>query len=78
MSARDRILDACDLETFLVCDNLEEGKKLSRQLMGELGFSDIDIVSCELGGPGVRVRLRAYINRPGAAYSWQKAGGDER
>lgn len=75
MSAREKILDACDLETFLVCDSLEEGKRLGRALMGELGFSDIDIVSCELGGPGVRVRLRGYVNRPATAYSWQKTGG---
>ena len=76
MSARERILDACDLETFLVCRSLEEGKRLSRNLMAELGFSDIDIVSCEMGGPGVRVRLRGYVNRPATIYSWQKAGGD--
>lgn len=76
MSAREKILDACDLETFLVCGSLEEGKKLGRQLMGELGFSDVDIVSCEFGGPGARVRLRGYVNRPGANYSWQKTGGE--
>ncbi|MGE5579998.1 MAG: hypothetical protein ACM3WU_08135 [Bacillota bacterium] len=76
MSAREKILDACDLETFLVCDTLEEGKKLGRALMSELGFRDIDIVYCEMGGPGVRVRLRGYINRPATSYSWQKSGGE--
>jgi hypothetical protein len=76
MSARERILDACDLETFLVCKDMEEGKRLGRQLMGELGFSDVDIVSCEFGGPGVRVRLRGYVNRPGVRYSWLKTGGE--
>ena len=75
MSARERILDACDLETFLVCGSLEEGKQLSKKLMAELGFSDWDIVSCELGGPGVRVRLRGYVNRPATSYTWQKSGG---
>ncbi len=78
MSARERILDACDLETFLICSNLEEGKRLARHLMSELGFSDVDIVSCEMGGPGVRVRLRGYVNRPSTTYSWQKTGGDLR
>lgn len=76
MSARERILDACDLETFLICGSLEEGKRLGLKLMGELGFSDIDIVSCEMGGPGVRVRLRGYVNRPATTYSWQQPGGD--
>ncbi|MEX0974331.1 MAG: hypothetical protein WD024_03125 [Bacillota bacterium] len=76
MSARERILDACDLETFLVCGSLEEGKRLGRALMGELGFSDVDIVFCEMGGPGVRVRLRGYVNRPSTTYSWQSPGGD--
>lgn len=75
MTARDRILDACDLETFLVCHSLEEGRKIGLRLMQELGFRDIDIVSCEMGGPGVRVRLRGYMNRPSTAYSWQRAGG---
>ncbi len=75
MSARDRILDACDLETFLVCQNLEEGKRLGRKLMQELGFRDVDVVSCEMGGPGVRVRLRGYVNRPSTSYSWRKTGG---
>jgi hypothetical protein len=78
MSARERILDACDLETFLVCANIDEGKELGRKLMGELGFADVDIVSCEMGGPGVRVRLRGYVNRPATSYSWHKTGGDSR
>jgi hypothetical protein len=75
MSARDRILDACDLETFLVCGSAEEGEKLGRRLMKELGFRDVDVVSCEMGGPGARVRLRGYVNRPSTTYSWHKPGG---
>lgn len=78
MPARDRILDACDLETFLLCANVEEGRRLSRQLMQELGFRDVDVVSCEMGGPGARVRLRGYVNRPSARYTWRRAGGSPR
>lgn len=70
MSALRSILDSCDVETFLVCENLDEGKSLGLQLMAELGFKDIDVVSCEFGGPGVRIRLRGYANRPTGLYPW--------
>ena len=49
MSARDRILDGCDLETFIVCDAVEEGKSLGLRLMAELGSDDADVVFCERG-----------------------------
>lgn len=75
MQARERILDACDVETFFVCRDAEEGKLLGLLLMKEFGFSDADVVSCEMAGPGARLRLRGYVNRPGAAYSWQRQGG---
>lgn len=74
MTALQRVMDACDVETFLICSSADEGKKLGLQLMGELGFKDADIVSCEMSGPGARVRLRGYVNRPGSTYSWSKAG----
>lgn len=70
MAARDRILDGCDVETFLLCKDVEEGKKLGLRLMAELGFEDADIVFCEMGGPGVKVRLRGYVHRPAASYRW--------
>jgi hypothetical protein len=63
---------------LVICANIDEGKELGRKLMGELGFADVDIVSCEMGGPGVRVRLRGYVNRPATSYSWHKTGGDSR
>lgn len=74
MNALQRVLDACDVETFLLCDSAEEGRKLGLELMAELGFRDADVVFCEMGGPGARVRMRGYLNRPGSAYSWSKAG----
>jgi len=74
MTARQMILDVCDLETLLLCDSIEDGRRLGLELMAELGFSDADVVSCEMGGPGVRIRLRGYVNRPGDAYTWRKTG----
>ena len=37
MRAKERILDACDIEAFFLCDDIEEGKRLGMALMG-LGF----------------------------------------
>ncbi len=78
MNAFDSILDSLDVETFLVCESLDEGKSLGLRLMAELGFRDTDVVSCELGGPGVRIRLRGYANRPTGAYPWCQTGGELR
>ncbi|HAF66435.1 MAG: hypothetical protein WBL52_02960 [Bacillota bacterium] len=70
MSVKHRILDGCDVETFILCNDVEEGKTLGLRLMAELGFDDADVVSCEMGGPGVRIRLRGYVYRPSADYQW--------
>ncbi|MCR4430671.1 MAG: hypothetical protein NUV45_06610 [Tepidanaerobacteraceae bacterium] len=70
--AMERIMDAVDLETFIVCKDEEEGKKLSIQLMDELGFKDVNIVFCQHQGPGARVRLRGYVYKPGDRYGWLK------
>lgn len=77
MSAMDRILDGCDVETFIICDTVEEGKRLGLQLMEDLGFSDSDIVFCEKGGPGVRIRLRGYVHRPSSEYRWSRKAGPQ-
>ncbi len=68
--ALDRVLDAVDVETFLLCETRDEGVELGLRLMKELGFDDPDVVFCEQGGPGVRIRLRAYLSRPGSNYPW--------
>jgi DNA-binding LacI/PurR family transcriptional regulator len=68
--ALEKIMDAVDIETFLVCEDEEEGKKLSLKLMQELGFKDISIVFIQHQGPGARVRLRGYIYKPGDKYGW--------
>jgi len=64
------VLDALDVETFLVCMSEAEGKHLALTLMNDLGFKDVDVVFIKFQGSGVRVRIRAYINRPGDNYPW--------
>lgn len=76
MNVKDNIMDACDIETFLICDGVEDGKKLGLRLMAELGFEDADVVFCEEGGSGVRIRLRAYVHRPASVYRWHSRGGE--
>ena len=66
----DRITDALDVETFLVCESEDEAKQLALQMMKDLGFNDTDVVFVEFMGPGARVRVRAYVCRSGDAYSW--------
>jgi len=66
----EKVMDAVDLETFIVCKDEEEGKKLSLQLMDELGFKDVNIVFIQHQGPGARVRLRGYVYKPGDRYAW--------
>ncbi|MFZ5646858.1 MAG: hypothetical protein ACOY30_04470 [Bacillota bacterium] len=70
----DRIMDGMDIETFIVCSSEEEGRRLTLQLFREKGFKDVDIVFIQFQGPGVRVRARAYVHRPGDSYGWLKDG----
>lgn len=70
--ARDMVLDALDIETFILCKNEEEGRKIALSLMDELGLQDQDIVFLEKRGIGARVRLRGYLHRPGDNYRWMK------
>lgn len=72
--ALQHVMDALDVETFLVCANEDEGKNLALELMKSLGFQDVDIVFIQFRGPGARVRSRAYINRAGDKYSWLREG----
>lgn len=65
-----RIVDAIDVETFLLCESEAQGKRLARALMDEMGLKDSQIVFLKKQGPGVRVRLRATVHRPGDEYGW--------
>jgi hypothetical protein len=73
-SPLDYVLDALDMETFFVCTSEAEGKQLAIYLMSSLGFEDVDVVYIKFSGSGQRVRVRAYINRPGDVYPWLDLG----
>jgi len=66
----DRVVDSLDIETFILCQSEEEGKKLGIQLMKDLGFRDTDVVFIEYGNGGARIRLRANIFKAGDYYKW--------
>ena len=68
----DRIVDALDIETFIVCRDEDEGMEIMRRIMGDMGLRDIDIVYCQHLGPGARIRARGYIFRSGDRYGWLK------
>lgn len=74
-SVLNQVMDALDIETFLVCRSEDEGKRMILELMKELGFQDADVVFIQYMGPGVRVRSRAYLHRAGDRYSWLFEGG---
>jgi hypothetical protein len=70
--ALERVADAIDVETFLVGQSEDECFRLARSLMEELGLPECDVVSLQYRGVGARVRLRAYVHRPGGTYGWLK------
>lgn len=72
----ETVMDALDVETFLVCQNEEEGKQIGLQMMKNLGFDDVDIVFIEFIGPGARMRARAYLHRSGDKYGWLFTKGE--
>ena len=68
--ALSRVLDAVDVETYLVCSSAQEGRDMARLLGRELNLGDVDVMFEEFDGYGVRVRLRAMVHKPAARYSW--------
>ncbi|MEW6545833.1 MAG: hypothetical protein AB1446_02790 [Bacillota bacterium] len=70
--ALDHVADAIDVETFLLGQSEEECVRLARALIEELGLGECDVVSLQFRGVGARVRLRAYVHRPGGEYAWLK------
>ncbi len=72
----DRIMDALDIETFVVCRSDDEGRKLVLHMLKEWGLGDVDIVFSQFQGPGSRIRARAYVHRSGDRYGWLKADGE--
>lgn len=67
------ILDAVDIETFIVSKDEAEARELVYRIFGSAGFGDLDIVYLEHRGLGARVRARAYVHRPGDRYGWLEA-----
>jgi hypothetical protein len=71
-TARDLIVDALDIESFLLCESEAEAKDLIAKLMQSLGIARHVIVSLDFNGPGAHFRVRAYMNKPGDNYTWLK------
>ena len=71
-TARDLIVDALDIESFLLCESEQEAKELIAKLMQSFGIARHVIVSLDFNGPGAHFRVRAYMNKPGDNYTWLK------
>jgi hypothetical protein len=69
-TALSHIVDGIDIETYLICQNEEEGVFLARKLGQELNLGEVDVMFSEFDGYGVRVRIRKYIVKPGEKYQW--------
>jgi hypothetical protein len=70
----ERVMDALDIETFVVCGSEAEGRKYLQAMLQDMGFKDVDVVFAQYEGPGVRVRGRAYVYRPADRYHWLLVG----
>lgn len=77
-TAMERVMDALDIETYLVCKDANEGKRLALQLGREMNLGDIDIMFEEYDGYGIRVRLRKYVYKPGNYYNWLQSENVKR
>lgn len=62
------VVDALDIETFLICADEEQAKKMALQMVADLGLPNGDVVFAQHLGSGARVRVRSYIHKPGDKY----------
>lgn len=69
-TALEQVMDAIDIETYIICRDENEGKKFALQLGQEMNLGEIDIMYQEFDGYGVRVRLRKYVYKPGNIYKY--------
>jgi hypothetical protein len=69
-SPRDQIVDALDVESFLLCESEQEAKDLIARLMQSMNITRHVIVSLDFNGPGAHFRVRGYMNKPGDRYTW--------
>lgn len=70
MSALNKVIDAVDVETYLMCSDAHQGHFLALQLGKEMNLGDVDVMFEEFDGYGVRIRIRKYIHRPAQKYHW--------
>ena len=68
----NRVVDAIDLETVVLCNNEAEAKGIGLELLKALNFKDGDIVSVVFTGMSARLRLRGNVFKPGDKYSWER------
>ena len=73
-NAMDRVIDAIDVETFLLCKDEAEAKELAEALAFQINLRQPGIVFLEHNGLGARVRIRSYVHRPGDHYRWLGEG----
>jgi alkyl hydroperoxide reductase subunit AhpF len=52
MTALEHIMDAIDIETYLICKDENEGRMLALQLGKEMNIGDVDIMFMEFDGYG--------------------------
>ncbi|MCX8057279.1 MAG: hypothetical protein N3F03_06720 [Ignavibacteria bacterium] len=69
-SALHKVLDAIDIETYIVCNDEKEAKQIALKLGEELNLNEVDIMYLEFDGYGARIRLRKYIHKPGNRYNY--------
>jgi hypothetical protein len=67
----NRVVDAIDLETVVLCKSEAEAKGIGHELVKALGFKDGDIVSVEFTGMSARLRLRGNVFKPADEYHWE-------
>ena len=72
LNARDQIVDAIDIESFVLCESEAEAQTVIARLMQSMGMSRHVIVSLDFNGPGAHFHVRAYVNKPGDSYTWLK------
>ncbi len=64
MTVKDPIVDALDIEGFILCQDEKEARELVPQLLKEMGMTQMEIVSLEFNGLRAHVQVRAYLNKP--------------
>ncbi len=77
MDVSKYIIDGIDIETTLLAKNEKQARELGLSLMKSFGFNDVDVVFVEHRGFAARIRLRAYVYRPGDKYQWTEGVSSE-